>query len=151
MTLQPVTDEERALWPSEPLVKLVAPFVDPRGFIQPLVDLRMQSAVLIQSNRNSLRANHYHKTDWHYCYVVNGCIGYHFRPTGSDRDPEVLLVRPGEMVFTPPMVDHAMTFPEDTLFLTLSRNPRDQASYEADVVRITLVAEDTLTSWKPPA
>jgi hypothetical protein len=40
------------------------------------------------------------------------------------------------MFFTPPMVDHAMVFPEDTVFLTLGRNPRDQESYESDVVRI---------------
>ena len=30
------------------------------------------------------RANHYHKTDWHYCYVVSGCIEYHHRPTGVE-------------------------------------------------------------------
>jgi hypothetical protein len=40
------------------------------------------------------------------------------------------------MFFTPPMVDHAMVFAEDTVFLTLGRNPRDQESYESDVVRI---------------
>ena len=44
-----------------------------------------------------------------------------------------------QMMFTPPMVDHAMHFPEDTVFLTLGRNPRDQVSYEADVVRIEMV------------
>jgi hypothetical protein len=48
-------------------------------------------------------------------------------------------IEQGAMFFTPPMVEHAMVFPEDTLFLTLSRNPRDQASYEADVERVELV------------
>jgi hypothetical protein len=43
------------------------------------------------------------------------------------------------MLFTPPMVEHAMKFDEATTFLTLGRNRRDQASYEADVVRIQLV------------
>ena len=52
------------------------------------------------------------------------------------------------MVFTPPMVDHGMTFPEDTTFLTLSRNPRDQASYEADVVRVDMLDTGGLTTWK---
>ncbi len=99
----------------------------------------MKSAVLISSTKGALRANHYHKTDWHYCYVVEGCIEYFHRPTGSSALPQRLLVQRGEMVFTPPMVDHAMKFPEDTVFLTLSRNPRDHASYEADVVRIEMV------------
>ena len=53
------------------------------------------------------------------------------------------------MVFTPPLVDHGMVFPEDTVFLTLSRNPRDQATYEADVVRIDMLKPDGLTVWKP--
>ena len=54
------------------------------------------------------------------------------------------LIRAGEMVFTPPLVDHGMVFPEDTVFLTLSRNPRDQATYEADVVRIESAREDRI-------
>ena len=99
----------------------------------------MRSAVLITSRRGAVRANHYHRTDWHYCYVLAGCIEYHHREHGDDGPGECIMVRAGQMVFTPPMVDHAMKFPEDTVFLTLSRNPRDQASYEADVVRISFV------------
>ena len=45
-------------------------FDDERGSIQPLVDMDMKSSVLISSNTGSVRANHYHKTDWHYCYVL---------------------------------------------------------------------------------
>ena len=147
--LTPVTDEEKATWPAHGVVKLEKPFVDGRGSIQPLVDIMMKSAVMIESKAGSLRANHYHKTDWHYCYVVSGTIEYLHRPTGSDQEPEVILVNEGEMVFTPPMIDHGMRFPVDTVFLTLSRNPRDQDSYEADVVRVDMVSTDGLTSWTP--
>ena len=132
-------DDESARWPKEPIVPLEKPFVDGRGVIQPLVDEMMRSAVMITSKTGALRANHYHKTDWHYCYVVEGCIHYSHRPTGSTAEPELIVVKQGEMVFTPPMVDHGMKFPEDTVFLTLSRNPRDHASYEADVVRIEML------------
>ena len=147
--LTPVTEEEKATWPAHGVVKLEKPFVDGRGSIQPLVDMMMKSAVMIESKAGSLRANHYHKTDWHYCYVVSGTIEYLHRPTGSDQEPEIILVNEGEMVFTPPMIDHGMRFPVDTVFLTLSRNPRDQESYEADVVRVDMVSTDGLTSWTP--
>jgi quercetin dioxygenase-like cupin family protein len=147
--IDPLTEEETASWPKDPLVPLEKPFVDARGAIQPLVDEMMKSAVMIESKKGSLRANHYHKTDWHYCYVVAGTIEYYHRPTGSTEDPECLIVKTGEMVFTPPMVDHGMKFPEDTRFLTLSRNPRDQKSYEADVVRVDMLDTDGLKSWKP--
>lgn len=131
----------RETWPTTPDVVLRAPFTDARGGIQPLVDIPMQSAVLIETHKGAIRANHYHKTDWHFCYVVQGCIEYHHRPTGSTGKPERLLVPAGSMVFTPPMVDHLMKFPEDTTFVCLSRNPRDQAAYEADVVRISLLQD----------
>ena len=147
--IQPVTEDERATWPKEGLVELEKPFVDIRGAIHPLVDRLMKSAVLIKSRAGTLRANHYHKTDWHYCYVLSGSIEYYSRPTGSDAEPECIVTRAGEMVFTPPMVDHGMVFPEDTVFLTLSRNPRDQATYEADVVRIEMLNQDGVTVWKP--
>ena len=147
--IEPVTEEEKATWPEGPLVALETPFVDVRGAIHPLVDRLMKSAVLIKSKAGTLRANHYHKTDWHYCYVISGSIEYYHRLTGSDAEPECVITRAGEMVFTPPMVDHGMVFPEDTVFLTLSRNPRDQATYEADVVRIEMLKPDGLTVWKP--
>ena len=146
---EPLTELEKKYWPSHGVVKLKKPFVDHRGSIQPLVDTLMKSAVMIESKAGSLRANHYHKTDWHYCYVVSGSIEYLHRPTGSGQEPEILIIKEGEMVFTPPMVDHGMRFPVDTIFLTLSRNPRDQASYEEDVVRVDMLETEGLKSWTP--
>jgi quercetin dioxygenase-like cupin family protein len=134
------TDDTEDLPTDILLVPLESPFIDDRGSIQPIVDRMMQSAVLISSKPGALRANHYHRTDWHYCYVLEGCIEYFHRPHGSEDPPERVLVEKGSMVFTPPMVDHAMKFAQDTVFLTLSRNPRDHESYEADVVRIEVVA-----------
>ena len=86
----------------------------------------MKSAVMINSKAGSLRANHYHKTDWHYCYVISGKIEYYYKELNSDKTPELLVVEKGNMVFTPPLVEHCMKFPEDTLFLTLSRTSRSR-------------------------
>ena len=147
--ITPLTADEAEAWPEHGVVKLEKPFVDGRGSIQPLVDSIMKSAVMIESKAGSLRANHYHKTDWHYCYVISGEIEYIYRPTGSEEVPQTINVRQGEMVFTPPMVDHGMKFPVDTTFLTLSRNARDQESYEEDVVRVEMVSTEGLKSWTP--
>ena len=134
--IEPVTEEEKERWPKDVIVSLADPFVDARGAIQPLVDEDMKSCVLISSKQGTVRANHYHKTDWHYCYVLKGLIEYYHRPTGSDAAPEKVTVEAEQMFFTPPMVDHSMVFPEDTVFITWGRNPRLQEVYEADVVRI---------------
>ena len=137
--IRPLSEAEIALFPKSVIVPLSPPFADARGAIQPLVDETMESAVMISSAKGTVRANHYHKTDWHYCYVVEGRIEYHHRPHGGEEAPEVVVVEQGELFFTPPMVDHAMVFLEDTVFLTLGRNSRAQEVYEADVERIELV------------
>ena len=147
--IPPLTEEEIKNWPAKPLVDLEKPFIDNRGSIQPLVDLLMHSAVMIHSKAGSLRANHYHKTDWHYCYVIYGKINYYHKELNSNKEPELLVVEKSRMVFTPPLVEHCMKFPEDTLFLTLSRNPRDQETYEADVVRTNLIDASDSISWTP--
>ena len=134
---------------NEVIVKLENPFIDERGEIQPLVDSLMKSAVLIRSKPNTLRANHYHKTDWHYCYVLSGEIEYYYRKTNTSIPKKKLIVKKGQMVFTPPLDDHAMVFNVETAFLTLSRNPRDQKSYEKDVVRINLIEPEDLITWTP--
>lgn len=140
--IRPVTDEERASWPKAVIVPLEKPFADDRGAIQPLVDVPMQSCVLISSKKGTVRANHFHQTDWHYCYVLDGEIEYWERPTGSDVAPTKTVIGPGVMFFTGPMADHAMVFTKDTTFLTFGRNSRAQEVYEADVVRIPHLPPD---------
>ena len=125
--------------PDYPLVSIPTPFVDSRGDLQVLLNRDIKSAVLITSIKGSLRANHYHKKDWHYCFVMSGSIKYYFRPTGSTDDPKYVLIEAGQMFFTPPMVDHAMVFPEDVVFIALSGSSREQDSYEDDLVRVELV------------
>ena len=124
-----------------PLVALQQPFVDDRGYIQPLVDSPMASALLITGNKGKVRGNHSHRTDWHYCYVVSGSMEYHWRPAGTSEKPRTVTVKRGQMVFSPPGVDHAFRFLEDTAFLTLAGNPRDEETYEADTIRVSLIAD----------
>lgn len=137
--IRPLTEAEKASFPKDVIIEMPDAFTDARGGIQPLVDETMESAVMISSKKGTVRANHYHKTDWHYCYVVSGRIEYHHRPHGSTEPAETVIVEQGQLFFTPPMVDHAMVFLEDTVFLTLGRNSRMQEVYEADVERIELV------------
>ena len=131
--------DDPSMWPNQTMVELDEPHVDARGAIQSLVNLPMKNVSLITSKKGTLRSNHYHKTDWHYMYVLSGSFEYYFREHGSDAKPEMVVAKAGDMLFTPPMEDHTTIFLEDTSFLALSRNPRDQEAYEADVERIALV------------
>jgi len=131
--------DDSSMWPKQCKVTLEPAHRDRRGSIQPLVNFPMKNISLISSQKGTLRSNHYHLTDWHYMYVLSGAFDYYYRPTNSNESPQVIRVQAGEMVFTPPMEDHATVFLEDTQLLAISRNPRDQEAYEADVRRVQLI------------
>lgn len=122
------------------LVDLPAPFVDARGVIQTLVrDKKISTVQLITSKAGSIRANHYHKTDWHYMYVVSGTMTYFYRPAGSKAAPSSLLVQAGQLIYTPSLIEHAVEYHEDSAFINIAGGPRDQAAYESDLVRVELI------------
>lgn len=117
-------------------------FEDSRGRITNLVLHPMTSAACITSKQGTVRANHWHKTDWHYSYVVSGEILYFERPVGEISMPEPTLFRAGEMFFTPPNREHSMVFPIDTTFVTFARNVRSHESHEEDVVRMPFISQE---------
>jgi quercetin dioxygenase-like cupin family protein len=134
-------------WPSDPAVPLDTPFINENGVIQNLVLKPMTSVAVITSKKGTMRANHYHKTDWHYAYVVSGRILYFERSVDSQEIPEPREFKAGEMFFTPPMKEHTMVFPEETVFVTMAKNVRSHESHEADLVRVEFITPDKLKSY----
>ena len=141
-SIDPISDEEKASWPESVLVDLPSSFDDDRGSIQPLVDMAMKSSVLIDSNSGAVRANHYHKTDWHFIYVLKGSFEYYFKNTNTQDKIIKKIVNKNDLLFTGPLVDHAMFYTEETKILVLSKNPRDQKTYEEDTVRIDFMNDN---------
>ena len=131
-----MSDDYKKEYLNADLVNLKEKFGDNRGFIQPLCDLNMKSASLIFTKPNQWRANHYHKNDWHFIYVLKGSFEYYFRKTGDTNKPEKKIVKEKELLFTGNLVDHAMFYLKETEILVVSKNPRDQKTYEEDTVRI---------------
>lgn len=126
-------------FPKKTKVKLVGKFKDQRGLILNISNNLFRSCLLITSKKNSIRANHYHKKDWHYCYVLKGKIEYYSRKVGSKRKPKKEIFTKGDLFFTPSLVEHAMYYAENTQFLALARLSRKKTNYEKDTVRIKLI------------
>jgi quercetin dioxygenase-like cupin family protein len=122
-----------------PIVPLPMPFIDPRGAIQTLVSGGFHTVQIITSKAGSVRANHYHKTDSHYMYIVSGRMRYVERPVEDGAEPEWTIVSAGQLIFTGPMLEHAVEFLEDTVFLNITSESRVQVDYETDLVRVTLI------------
>ena len=125
--------------PKKVKVKLSGFFVDKRGEILNIANILFRSCALIKSKKNSIRANHYHKKDWHYCYVIKGKIAYYHRKHGAKTKPKKIIINKGELFFTPPMIDHAMKFLSYTEFLTLGRGSRSKINYDEDTKKIDLI------------
>ena len=68
--------------------------------------------------------------------MIKGEFEYYFRKTKSDENIKKKIVNQGQLLFTGPMIDHAMLYTTETEILVLSKNPRDQKTYEEDTVRI---------------
>ena len=136
--------DDEGMWPKTGLVNLDVAHSDDRGSIQSLVNFPMKNISLISSKKGVVRSNHYHLTDWHYMYVLSGSFDYYYRTTNSGQELECVKVVAGEMIFTPPMEDHATVFLEDCELLAISRNPRDQEAYEEDVRRVNLINSEDI-------
>ena len=113
--------------------------VDPRGAISNLFEGRIEHIALITSKKGSVRANHYHKEDHQYIYLVSGAYESHSCDVRHPDKKEVLHVRPGDIVYTPPLTAHAQKFTEDSVFLAISTRQREQGKYEQDTLAFQVI------------
>ena len=124
---------------------------DKRGSIVSIVDHLSNNVSLIECKRGSIRSNHYHLTDWHFMYVLEGSIDYFFKKIKSEKI-HYINVKKNENIFTPCLEIHGTYFSEDTRLIVTSKNPRDQITYEKDTVRVDFISdsniEDLLRTFK---
>ncbi|MEK7623207.1 MAG: hypothetical protein AAB408_00865 [Patescibacteria group bacterium] len=118
-------------------------FTDARGDIMPIFDdgaTNIRSVLIITSKKGSVRANHYHKEDSHYCYMVSGKMEYFEKAIDADNSTaESVVLEAGDMVYSPPLRVHAMRFLEDTTWITLATKSRKDGRYEEDTVRVKFI------------
>lgn len=124
----------------EVVTKPVIVASDDRGIIEKLVEGDFQSVLRITCRPGSIRANHYHKRDSHICYLVKGKLEYVYRDAQDATAPlQTIIIEAGQLFYTPPMLAHAMRFLEESEFYTFTTQPRGQAEYEEDTVRVKLI------------
>ena len=121
-------------------VALTDGFIDSRGTILPIVD-DFANVQIIHSKKGAVRANHYHKTDSHYCYLITGKVEYHWRNHGEDTIHTEIFTA-GDLFLTGPNIDHQMVFQEDSIMVVVSEFKRDAVSYDADIVKIPPLNEN---------
>ncbi len=125
------------------VTKIKPEFIDDRGYISRIINdskLPIKSILFIQRKAGTVTANHYHKTDSHYIYCLTGKIRYFEKDMRKKKDKVTSVVLgPGDLVLSLPMIAHATEFLEDTTMLAFTTEDRDQKAYEKDTVRIKIV------------
>ena len=121
-------------------------FEDERGYITRLIndDSKQFRAVLyITSKKGTERGNHYHKADYHYVYCLSGKFRYSEKDMSKpDSKVESVILEPGDLVLSSSMIAHSMEFLEDTVFLAITTEHREQEKYEQDTVRIKITGNE---------
>lgn len=117
-----------------PQVLIPQIFNDERGSIKNIADGRLGDVAIISSQKSSIRANHVHENDWHFSYLVSGQMRYFWKD--SNKEVQSLIVKAGEMVYTPPKIPHKMQFLEESVFIAISELSRSQNNYEADTKKM---------------
>ena len=123
----------------EKLKHLDPAVVDARGGITNVFEGHIEHIALITSKKGSVRANHYHNEDHQYIYLVSGTYESHSCEVSHPEKKQVLKVRPGDIVYTPPLTAHAQKFTEDSVFLALSTRQREDRKYENDTVAFKVI------------
>lgn len=136
--------------PTHSLVPVDLGLADARGKIENLLFTPITSVARIFSKKGTVRANHYHRTDWHYAFVESGAVIYFERPIGDMTVPPPSVFEAGSMFFTPSMVEHAMLFAEDTVIYTFAKNVRSHEEHEADLTRVSFVTSEIVDKYIKP-
>ena len=115
--------------------KITTAFEDDRGkIIDILQHVPVDSVTIITCNKDSIRANHYHKESVQYSYVLSGQMLAYSQMPGEEVESQIL--EDGDMMESPPLERHALHALEDSLLLIITRGPRGGKNYEDDTFRV---------------
>tara|TARA_B110000971_G_scaffold107405_1_gene110105 strand:+ start:1044 stop:1451 length:408 start_codon:yes stop_codon:yes gene_type:complete len=113
-------------------------FRDERGYLLKILDKGFSSCIEIFSKKGTIRANHYHKKDEHFCYVLKGEILFFYRNRKKGSKLNHKIMKKGDLFFTTYDQDHLAYFLKTTHFLSYSSRKRTKIDYENDLVRLNM-------------
>ena len=118
--------------------KLGKIFKDKRGTLQKIIDGNFSSCIEVLSKKGSIRANHYHKKDKHFVYIISGELLYSYRNRKQGSKVKIKKMKKGDLFFTPAMQEHMTYFTKNTHFIAFSTRKRTRFDYEKDLIRVEM-------------
>ena len=121
-------------------------YKDKRGFIKTILNYGFSACLEVTSKKGTIRANHYHKKDEHFIYIMNGKILFFYRDRKKGSKLNYKIMKKGELFFTTYKQDHLAYFLENTHFFAFSSKKRFKFDYEKDLVRLRMDLEPKVKS-----
>ena len=113
-------------------------FIDKRGSLQKILEGEFSSCIEVHSKKGTTRANHYHKKDKHFMYIISGELLYSYKDRKKNSKVKIKKMKKGDLFFTPAMQEHMAFFLKKTHFLAFSTRKRTQFDYESDLIRVKM-------------
>lgn len=112
-------------------------FRDQRGEILDVFEGMVHHTGVITFAEGAVRANHYHREQTQYTYVLEGMIELKTRDANEPAAPvQTMTMEPGDFVTLPPHTVHSYRALTAASMICLTTKERDSVSYEADTVRV---------------
>lgn len=111
-------------------------FCDKRGTITDILDnVMIDSLTILDTKKDSVRANHYHKKTIQYTYVFSGKLRYVSKsPKGKI---ESVIMKKGDLATSKIYEQHAFKALEDSILICGAKGPRRGHDYENDTFRLS--------------
>ena len=111
-------------------------FKDKRGSCKKFLKVNSPH-VLRCIQKGTTRANHYHKKDKHFMYIISGELLYSYKDEKNSK-VKIKKMKKGDLFFTPAMQEHMAFFLKKTHFLAFKYKKRTQFDYEKDLIRVKM-------------
>lgn len=120
-------------------IKKIGPnFTDERGIISDLLNKSIGHVGLITTEKNAVRANHYHKLSTQYNYILSGKFEVLVAPVNKPDNIKKFIVDAGELIIIPPNIIHQFKALDRAVMIDMVSESRDGGKYEDDVYRVKI-------------
>jgi quercetin dioxygenase-like cupin family protein len=112
-------------------------FKDSRGEITDIFEGSKFDCLTILTNaKGAVRGNHYHKATTQYTFILEGRFRLYSQAPGGK--VATRIVKPGDLVISPPRERHAFRALEDSKLLAFCTGPRAGRQYETDTFKLDI-------------
>jgi len=119
------------------IVKRIEPVhKDERGSITDILNEKINHVGLIDTEKDAVRGNHYHKSSIQYTYVLSGKFEVLIAEPDSPKNVKKIILEPGDIIIIPSGIIHRFKALEKSVIIDMISESREGDSYENDVVRV---------------